>query len=484
MTSLTVKSMRVRLANHYVARLRLAAELYQKGQESSAEGLLIFDREWSHVQYWQEWAARYVERDPDAADLCIELTELSAEFLTLRLPLPDQIAWLNTALSIAQSQQRPRAELDFLNRLADLHCRAGDTALAAEIGARALALAEQAGDRRSMALNGNLRGEIRRCLGDLPGARALFADSLALAEAAHRPLDIAHGHRGLGRVAWDGGDWAEAFTHFDRQLALAMELGRDTEICDALRNLGQVRLAQGDPEGALALLNRCVETCERIGDRQTLASALDALGGALVELGRLDEAQVRFLAALSTAQSSGCAPAAAAAHMSLGGVLTLMGRDAEAAGHLDQAIAQGRQLGRRGMLGAALTYQARACWAGGQLDRAEECLREAAALAVELDNRVLKMRAIGEAACLLALSGQHALAAEWASSLLGRPDMAYPDRACLTALCARMGIAVSPTAAADLDPLVGQIAAGLERYLPATARLATPAERSALFPLN
>jgi tetratricopeptide (TPR) repeat protein len=133
----------------------------------------------------------------------------------------------------------------------------------------ALALSEELGHRRSVAiLTGNL-GLLERLGGDLDSAEARFRACLALAEELADPIPTADAYLNLGVVAKDRGDEATAREFYMDALTV-------------YERLGHIRYA------AVALLHLALAT-DDLGQAQGWAEAARTRAAACGDQLRLDE---------------------------------------------------------------------------------------------------------------------------------------------------------------------------------------------------
>lgn len=89
-----------RHAEHYKNILSTANDLYLQGHESIAQGLALFDREWSNIQAGQLWATAHAEDDDEAAIICSDYPHSGIYILTLRQHARDRIRWTEQALVV------------------------------------------------------------------------------------------------------------------------------------------------------------------------------------------------------------------------------------------------------------------------------------------------------------------------------------------------------------------------------------------------
>jgi DNA-binding SARP family transcriptional activator len=141
----------------------------------------------------------------------------------------------------------------------------GQTGRALELGHQALALAEGAGDTRTLAQVHNILGILGRSQGDLDNASHHLALSLALAETLDDPgiRVAALNNLALARGASD--DIAGALKLAETALALCVSQGDRHREAALHNNLSDLLYAAGQPDAAMAHLKRAVSIFAEIG---------------------------------------------------------------------------------------------------------------------------------------------------------------------------------------------------------------------------
>ena len=209
-----------RHAEHYLRVAGVAGETYLRDAEGVIEGLRLFDRERTHIEAGQAWAAAHAPSDDRAAILAQDypLTGFVQNMLALRLHPREIIRWLEASLEAARKLGNKSDEGMALGNLGSAYLDLGETRRAIEHYEQHLAIARETGDRRGEgAALGNLGiayaglGETRRAIEyfeqDLAIAQetgnrrgeggALFNMSLALDELGERAKAIEHARGSL-----------------------------------------------------------------------------------------------------------------------------------------------------------------------------------------------------------------------------------------------------------------------------------------------
>jgi tetratricopeptide (TPR) repeat protein len=210
---------------------------------------------------------------------------------------------------------------------------------------RALALAEETGDRRDQAWCETAIGELRRKEGQyeqastwLERARARFAalgDEGGVAQVLHY----------AGTMADQQGDVAAARSLYRQSLAIRRRLDDKPAIGSLLSNLGIVDFRQGDLESADAFLQESLAVRRETNDRWAIAITLNNIGFLYLDQGRHEEARSRLEEALSLQRQVGDRWMIGNALNNLGNVARDQGRYAEAGGLYGESLTIYRVLG-------------------------------------------------------------------------------------------------------------------------------------------
>jgi hypothetical protein len=183
-------------AKHYKNVLSAADDLFLQGNESIAQGLTLFDREWTNIQAGQLWAATHAEDDDEAAQLCSAYPIAGVYVLDLRLHPRDKIRWLQDALNAARHLQDRATEGVHLGNLGNAYADLGETRKAIEFYEQHRDIAREIGDRRG---EGN-------ALGNLGNAYAALGETRKAIEFYEQALVIDReigDRRGEGNALWN-----------------------------------------------------------------------------------------------------------------------------------------------------------------------------------------------------------------------------------------------------------------------------------------
>ena len=221
--------------------------------------------------------------------------------------------------------------------------------------------------RRSIALE-NL-GATHLLRGDAEDALQIFVEALDLQRALTDEQGEGRLLRRIGEAYYTLGELDLAEQYLDQALPLAERTNDARTEEGALRNLGNVAYLRRDYAAALELHRRALEVSASISDRAHLQVLVTK---DLVALGRPTEARAAAGEARSFAASSGSASLLATAEQAAGRAELAAGKPAEAAAMLESAAAAFARLGMRAERADALHDLVLAMRAANRIDAALE----------------------------------------------------------------------------------------------------------------
>jgi predicted ATPase/Tfp pilus assembly protein PilF len=233
---------------------------------------------------------------------------------------------------------------------------AGRESEAQSLFSTALALARQAGARRT---EGRALIELSNdalWTGRLDEARAGYASAIELArESGDHDLECS-ALNGLGMTAEQRGEVDEARLHYERALVLARAAEDRHWEGSVLGNLGSLCAALGQFGEAGRCYERSLTIATELGDRERESNALCNLGLMLYTCGDLPAARGRSEAALTAARDMGNARLECVVLCNLGMVDEAAERPINAERHFRAALELAERLGDRRSSGQILTY--------------------------------------------------------------------------------------------------------------------------------
>jgi DNA-binding SARP family transcriptional activator/tetratricopeptide (TPR) repeat protein/energy-coupling factor transporter ATP-binding protein EcfA2 len=224
---------------------------------------------------------------PDAMNIQVALGEIR----TTQGAYAGAIAALEAAAALSDQDALPAIEV----RLGRVHARRGELSTAASHLDIAIDGLESIGatapeDPALLVMALVERAAVAVRAGDLDRARASGARALEVAEAAGDDASAGAAHRILGLQARERGDFEAARTSLGRSLILARS-DPDAATSIAARNaLALVEAARGNRAGAIALLESALDACRRVGERHLEAVVENNLADQLHAVGRREEA--------------------------------------------------------------------------------------------------------------------------------------------------------------------------------------------------
>jgi tetratricopeptide (TPR) repeat protein len=243
------------------------------------------------------------------------------------------VALFDEALALAERSGLPcdllRAET--LNWRSRCHRRQRDYVAAQEDVQRALDLALDVGDRRSMANTYFMASAIAQRQGH-------WILSRSYAQRAKQLYQELNDERNVGRLLlmFGGltlllGDEERAVEHLKASYARALDSDSPADAAQALEGIARVHLNRGEYDQADELARKALELIEGREDYLFEVSASQlVLGRALLERGRLDEAEGCFRAADAAGEQLASLPHRTEAWVALGDLAARRGDDREA----------------------------------------------------------------------------------------------------------------------------------------------------------
>jgi diguanylate cyclase (GGDEF)-like protein len=308
-------------------------------------------------------------------------------------------AEVSTLLSRAESLQlgNPQQALALAQRAVAVADRAGARALVRRAQASvceitadldpqaALPLADDgeqasrtAGDMRGEARFVGCRGYALERLGKTHEAALVHERAVATAERASDKASLADALAMRGESRHYHGRYDEAIADLNRAYALNLELGRKTGQQYALNAIANVYSDSNVAEFDMAIgyYRQLLKDKEAAGQRSEVATMLFNIANANVQKGRLDEALPDFRRAMAIDLELGNPAGVAEGERSIGAVLAKQGRAGEALPLMDSAIARFRAAGDEESVARVQISRARALHA---LGRARDALADLSA---------------------------------------------------------------------------------------------------------
>jgi predicted ATPase/Tfp pilus assembly protein PilF len=271
---------------------------------------------------------------------------------------------------------------------------------------RALALAQETGDRAQESAALGALGYLSHDTGQVEQARAHYEAALALhREVGDQRLE-ARTHFSLGNLHSDQGQMDVAREHYEAALAIYRQHEDHDGEADVLGNLGNLYRRQGLLTTSREHYEAALRLARSLGDRRSEGIVLGNYGDLCAELGLVEQARERYEAALAIHREVGNRQFEGYALGCLGSFHAERGRLVEGREHYEAALAvlrevgdlreEGQVLGNLGCLHAAL----------GQPAEARACLERACAIHQQMGSRNLEAYALNNLGNLFQEQGQ------------------------------------------------------------------------------
>lgn len=425
-SAISAQPAQYRLAQHYLHKLRTAAEAVRLGRSSLGYGLRLFDQEWEQIKNWQLWASTQHNARADVAVLCKEFGLAGIDLLQIRQSPRERVGWLETALKAATQLQDIQSEYEILFQLFYAHFSLNVLDDAEDYAKRLFESAQTTHNRLYYARAVFAFGCIQEERGLYAEARQSYEESLVVFEALKSGLDIGSALNGLGAVALYLGEFKTAHDHFVRHLAIAESLGRKTDICRALLAISEGLWGLEDFAGSERYAQRAMALSKTLGHQRMLGGALLKMAGCAVEQDKLEEACVYYIEGLQVARGSGAERNVIYGLSSLGYVEFRLGRHTEALAHCSESLEMARFAKQPRFMCNALRNMANIHIMLGDLVSAQSELYEALRLAQSLNSDFQKIRILCTAVWLSQRQGFLEQAAIWAGLLVDKSEIDVP----------------------------------------------------------
>jgi signal transduction histidine kinase/tetratricopeptide (TPR) repeat protein len=277
----------------------------------------------------------------EQVELSLEIAEVERRRGEPQRALDAATTALSMARRLGDHEREARAHL----RIGWLFTYRGDFAAGAEHGMVGLALARRAGNRALAAELGRLSAAVATSLGEPKRAIAILDDALADAQGDSK-LDAGISHE-IGRAAIQAGDYPRAIEALEHAVAAAEKHGDLVQRARSLNNLAAASYYQGDWDRARRLWEQFRQQTERQGDRLETLYALNNLGSLLRDIGALAEARATLTRAEGLAEALGHTHMAAMVQANRGEVDARAGDLAVARERYEKALAEFDRLGAK-----------------------------------------------------------------------------------------------------------------------------------------
>jgi predicted ATPase/DNA-binding SARP family transcriptional activator len=261
---------------------------------------------------------------------------------------------------------------------------------AAEEGLDLLRDLETAGRdvRHEMALAAFHKAHIKRYYSNDPlEAKELYGQSAVLYEEVGDRWGLARALANLGWMAEQVGQLGEAQALCQKSLAIRQELGDQYGMAEAMLYLGVMSWVQGDLDEGLCLLQESLEIFRAGDDWIRIAQSMKSVGEVLVRRGRYDDGLPLMEGSIDIFDELAYAFGATAVLPFLAEAKVHLGRYGEARAHALQGLVRARQANHRWAVGFVLFANGLVALAEGACGEALVLFQESAAVFGEIRHR-------------------------------------------------------------------------------------------------
>jgi tetratricopeptide (TPR) repeat protein len=264
----------LRHAEHYVAILQTADELYQEGGDALKRGLLLLRRESPNIHTGREWAETQALGNDRAAFLCSDYQKVGAFVFDLNEHPRDRLLWLEVALACSRRLKDPVAEAAHLNALGMVNDELGETRLAISLYEQRITIARKIGDLHGEAKSLGNMGVAYKNSGNVDRAIECFEAQLNISRSIHDLRGEANALGGLGIAHARLGHLNRAVDYHQQSLHIDRQIGDRRGEGNATGNLAGAYFLLGDMSRALVLYHQRLDIARELADRQGEGNAL------------------------------------------------------------------------------------------------------------------------------------------------------------------------------------------------------------------
>ncbi|MCD6282314.1 tetratricopeptide repeat protein [bacterium] len=283
------------------------------------------------------------------ADLLLPFAKYLESYLDILSRWQEGLSWYERILSEAERLKQRPLQMQASLGLSRLLWRLSRYEEAEKEVNAAKKLAEEAGDRKSLALALHNLGFAVSVQGRYEEAEQLHQESLKIFREIGDRRGIASSLNSLGNVAYNQGRDKEAEKLYQESLEIRREIGDGWGIALSLRNLGVIAYLRGRYKEAEKLFQENLKTYREIGDRSGIANSLNNLGIVAHMQGKYDEAERLYKECLKILREIGDRAGTAMSLNNLGALFIKVERFSDARLHLQEALQVSSEIGARDM---------------------------------------------------------------------------------------------------------------------------------------
>jgi signal transduction histidine kinase/ActR/RegA family two-component response regulator len=296
------------------------------------------------------------------------------------------------ALEIFEHLGHKGGQADALNNISFMELNMEDFAPAVEHGVRALALAEQSGDREVLVFSLLVNGMLHEMLGDYNRAMEHHHRSLALAREITDHSAEGAALINSGSVSRKIGDRKRAKENFEQALQIFDDLRVQLMVSSAHFNLGRIYLEEKDFQTALRHFYHCLQIQKDIGHAQGQGACYLNIGMAQREINQRAEAEENIRQSIELARSFGKKNSECKGLLELAECFLSRKNENEAIRLLEEAHGEAELYGIKEIRCQVLLRLSRAYEYRGDFKKALSYFREGTSLREELMNEDIMFR--------------------------------------------------------------------------------------------
>lgn len=350
-----------------------------------------------HAQTVADSLARLLQRAPADTNRVLLLVDYAWEINETR---PEQAEhFLREAIALARRLRYLRGEAKAWNGLGVLEEIRQNKNAAQQHYLKALQIRQQLGDKAEIASTLNNLGVLYENFGQPDSALAYHKQSLAILESLQDTLRIARARFNIAAVLQESGDYTEARSQLYEARTILEQIGDLDGIAKVYAQLGHIYLELDRYREALRWYRQALDLRQQLGEPQGLAMALSDYANALDEYqARGTDSLIDVFAILERAG----APRRTVESSSADTVLHYYQRALDIWNQLDNAAGKAQ----------VFTNMADVYKRLGQYDKGLNLLRQAEAIATELEDPLLLMEIYNVQSDIYDRMGQYARALE------------------------------------------------------------------------
>jgi len=216
----------------------------------------------------------------------------------------DTVSTLERAVDLAEDVSDERTLARAANNLAMAHMQTGDLDAAERVFERCLSVRESLGDRMALVRARRNLAVIYRAKGSFRAALSTLREAVDVAERADNDVLLAACHEDIAEIHHALGNLDRAVEHREATLAAVRRMGQEQFVVSRTAALAATHLDRGDVDEARDLARAAHEQGEELGDPVSLSRALEVRGDVALFDGDVDAAADHYEAGLALTADS------------------------------------------------------------------------------------------------------------------------------------------------------------------------------------